>query len=42
LVSACGLKFAVAAWNSGRAGDGIVHFSYSSADSSGVRAFPKP
>ena len=38
----CSTKFAAAAWNSGRAGDGIVHFSNSSSDSSSDTALPKP
>ena len=42
LVSACGLKLALAAWNSGRAGEGIVHLSNSSPDSSSSDALPKP
>ena len=40
--SECIEKFAAAAWNSGRAGDGMVHRSYSASDSSGVSALPKP
>ena len=33
---------AAAAWNSGRAGEGIVHCSKSASDSSSVTALPKP
>jgi hypothetical protein len=39
---ACTTKLAAAAWKRGRAGDGIVHRSYSSADSSSVTALPNP
>ena len=42
LASECSAKFAAAAWNSGRAGDGIVHFSKSASDSSSESAFPNP
>jgi hypothetical protein len=35
-------KLAAAAWNNGRAGDGMVHRSYSASESSGVSALPKP
>src|SRR6266540_3464751 len=37
-----GTKFANAAWNSGRPGDGIVQRSYSSRDSISVSALPNP
>ena len=42
LASECSEKLAAAAWNSGLAGDGIVHFSHSSSDSSSDSALPKP
>jgi hypothetical protein len=35
-------KFAAAAWNRGRAGEGIVHRSYSSLDSCSLSALPNP
>ena len=38
----CDTKFAVAASNSGRPGDGIVHFSCSRSDSSRLSALPNP
>ena len=38
----CRTKFAAAAWNSGFAGDGIVHCSKRASDSSSVNALPNP
>jgi hypothetical protein len=42
LACECIAKFAAAAWKSGRAGEGIVHLSYSASDSSSLTALPKP
>ena len=42
LAGVCGLKLASAASNNGRAGDGIVHASYSCLLSSSDTALAKP